>query len=160
VLDAVVSFSEVSVAKSVQLTPVLIVTAENAATPATAGTDSVPASAHDEVIAIVSVKPVVARAPVPSSTVTSKVESTAPAFVGLEGSVVKPSFVAVAAPAGEEATMSAPVAKRAEQAPIERTLLSVERSDWPPPRFLITCMMIPLSIDFFPQALINALPKG
>jgi hypothetical protein len=62
------------------------------------------------------------------------------------GWVVKARWSAVNAEAGDAETSSAPVVKRAEQAPTDRTLLSVERSDRPPPRFLIMCMVIPLSI--------------
>jgi hypothetical protein len=65
------------------------------------------------------------------------------------GWVVKTNWVAAAAEAGDAETSSAPVAKRAEQALTDRTLLSVERSDRPPPRFLIMCMAILLSNELF-----------
>jgi hypothetical protein len=78
-----------------------------------------------------------------------KLDSGAPALVGVPGSDVKATFAgAPAAEAGEAVTNSAPPAKRAEHAPTERTLWTVERNDRPPPRFFNIAMVIPLSIIF------------
>jgi hypothetical protein len=145
-LVAVVRFSDVSVARSVQLVPVSMVTALKVATPATATSDSVPASVHEEVMATVSVDPVpvVSTALVASSTETVKLDNGAPALVGVPGSDVKATFAgAPAAEAGDAVTSSALPAKRAEHAPTERTLLKVERSDRPPPRFFNIAMVNP-----------------
>ena len=56
---------------------------------------------------------------------------------------------APAAEAGEAETSNAPVAKRAEHAPSERTLPSVERSVRPPPRVIDFSMAIPLPYERF-----------
>jgi hypothetical protein len=92
-------------------------------------------------------EPVVVTAFETSSTETEKLGSVAPVVVPMGGCVVNTTCVGVpAADAGDAVTRSAPVARSAELAPTERTLLSVERSDRPPPRFLMMCMVIPLSI--------------
>ena len=151
-LVSVVRFSVVSVAKRVHEVPVLIATAVNVATPATAATLRVPARVHDEVIATVSVEeaPVVSTALDPSSIDTAKLANGDPAVVGEVGWTV--NFTCVATPAADAAVAVAnttPVTKRAEQAPTERILPSAERKVRPPPRVFVFSMVSPLPYKRF-----------
>jgi hypothetical protein len=156
----------VSVAVKVQEVPAENETPGNCATPAVATTvnpDAVSVQPADDVSDIESIEPVpvVITVFVLSSTETEKLVMACPRVAAAGGATVKTIWDgAPAAEAGDSLTSSAPVAKRAEQAPIERTLLSVERSDRPPPRFLITCMAIPLSNKYSRETSINALSKG
>jgi hypothetical protein len=81
---------EVSDATRVQLVPVVIVTALNVASPATAATEVVPVRVHEEVMATVSVEPVpeAITVEVLSSTFTEKLASAVPATVVVGGSVL------------------------------------------------------------------------
>ena len=152
-LVSVVRFSVVSVAMRVHEVPVLIATpVAKVATPATAAMLSVPASVHVDVIVIVSVEeaPVVSTALVASSIDTEKLDNGAPAVVGDVGLAVKTTLVGV--PAAEAAVAVAsktPVAIRAEHAPREMTLRSVELSDRPPLRVIDFSMAIPLPNERF-----------
>jgi hypothetical protein len=125
----------VSDATSVQLVPVVIVTAVKVATPATAGTEVVPVRVHEEVICIVSVEPVpdVITIGVLSSTETEKLASALPAFVGVVGAVVKITLLGKpAADAGDTETNARPVTMRAEAAPMATTDLIEDLADLKP----------------------------
>jgi hypothetical protein len=97
VLVATANVLDESVATSWQLLPVLIVTAVNVATPATAVTLVVPARAHADVNVMMSVDPVPAVMGIPllSSTETPNEGSTVPAVTADAGCVVKPTSAGV-----------------------------------------------------------------
>jgi hypothetical protein len=143
-----------SVAVNAHEVPAVIVRALNVATPEEAVTVSVPPSVHpaelvEMVIESVDPAPVVTTLLPESSTETERFDMATPKVAAEGGPDVYAIFAGVpAAEAGEAVTSSAPPTKRAEHAPTERTLWTVERSDRPPPRFFNIAMVIPLSIIF------------
>jgi hypothetical protein len=141
-------------------TEAVTVTAEKVSTPAVAFCAPPPATEHPAevvVMAIESVAPAITMFEA-SSTETEKLGRVAPVVVPAGGAVVKTTWVAVSAPAGEAATMMAPAAISAEQAPTDKTLPRLERSDRPPPRFINFSMVSPLPYERFNYDIRQCLP--
>jgi hypothetical protein len=144
-------------------TEAVTVTAEKVSTPAVAFCEPPPVTEHPAEVVVMAIESV-APAPVvitmfeASSTETEKLGRVAPVVVPAGGAAVKTTWVAVSAPAGEAVTNNAPVAKRAIEAPTERNLPSVERSDRPPSRFINFSMVILLPYERFNYDIRQCLP--